>query len=81
MIQLLCKGVQKLLGEWFFEAALLPNQNVLPCVRYVGGKLWVSTNQVGYATEKTYVYFCLSTHWYVEGGAYRVDISVQGQTR
>ena len=40
--------MQKLLGEWFFEAALLPNQNVLPCVRYVGGKLWVSTNHVRY---------------------------------
>ena len=48
MSQLLCKGVQQLLGEWFFEAALLPNQNVLPCVRYVGGKLWVSTNHVRY---------------------------------
>ena len=29
-------GVQKLLGECFFEAALMPNQNMLPCVRYVG---------------------------------------------
>ena len=48
MSQLLCKGVQMLLGEWFFEAALLPNQNVLPCVRYVGGMLWVSTNHVRY---------------------------------
>ena len=48
MSQLLCKGVQKLLGEWFFEAALLPNQNVLPCVRYVGFKLWMSTNHVRY---------------------------------
>ena len=48
MSQLLCKGEQKLLGEWFFKAALLPNQNVLPCVRYVGGKLWVSTNHVRY---------------------------------
>ena len=67
MSQLLCKGVQKYF-ECFFEAALLLNQNVLPCVRYVGGKLWVSTNHV-------------HTPWYVEGGAYRVDISVQGQTR
>ena len=56
MSQLLCKGVQNLLGEWFFEAALLPNQNVLPCARYVGGKLWVSTNHVRY-WKKTYVYF------------------------
>ena len=48
MSQLLCKGVQKLLGEWFFEAALLPNQNVLPCVRYVDGKLWVLTNHIRY---------------------------------
>ena len=48
MSQLLCKGVQNLLGEWFFESALLPNQNVLSCVRYVGGKLWVSTNHVRY---------------------------------
>ena len=40
--------MQKLLGEWFFEAALLPNQNVLPCVRYVGGKYWVSTNHLRY---------------------------------
>ena len=77
MSQLLCKGVQKSLGEWFFKAALLPNQNVLPCVRYVGGKLWVS--KITYVTEKTYVSFCSSTPWYVEGGAYRVDISVQGQ--
>ena len=46
MSQLLCKGVRKLLDEWLFEAALLPDQNVLPCVRYVGGKLWVSTNHV-----------------------------------
>ena len=42
------QGLQKLLGEWFFEAALLPNQNVLRCVRYVDGKLWVSTNHVRY---------------------------------
>ena len=59
MRQLLCKGVQKLLGEWLFKAALLPNQNFLPCVRYihaggklwvsyVGGKFWVSTNHVRY---------------------------------
>ena len=46
MSKLLCKGVQKLLGECFFQAALLPNQNVLPCVRYAGGKLCVSTNHV-----------------------------------
>ena len=31
-------------------------------------------------TEKTYVYFLFKTAWYVEGGAYRLDISVQGQT-
>ena len=48
MSQLLCKGVQKLLGERFFEAALLPNQNMLPCVRYVGFRLWVSINHVHY---------------------------------
>ena len=48
MSKLLCKGVQKLLGEWSFEAALLSNQNVLPCVKYVGGKLWVSTNHKRY---------------------------------
>ena len=24
--------------------------------------------------------FCSGTPWYVKGGAYRVDISVQGQT-
>ena len=48
MSQLLCKGVQQLLDEWFFEAALLPNQNVLPCVRYIGGKLWVSIKHVRY---------------------------------
>ena len=48
MSQLLYNGVQKLLGEWFFEAALLPNQNVLPCVRYVGFKLWVTTNHISY---------------------------------
>ena len=55
MSQLLCKGVKKLIGECFFVAALLSNQNVLPCVRYVGGKLWVSANHVRY--RKTYVYF------------------------
>ena len=54
MSQLLCKGVQKLLGEWFFEAALLSNQNVLPFVRYVGGKLWVSTNHVRYRKNVRY---------------------------
>ena len=48
MSQLLCKGVQQLLGECSFEAALLPNQNVLPCVRYVGFKSWVSINHVRY---------------------------------
>ena len=48
MSQLLCKDVQKLLGECFFEAALLPSQNMLPCVRYVGFKLWVSINHVRY---------------------------------
>ena len=48
MNQLLCKGVQKLLDEWFSEAALLANQNVLSCVRCVGGKLWVSTNHIRY---------------------------------
>ena len=48
MSQLLWKVVQKLLGECFFEAALLPNQNMLPCVRYVGFKLWVSINHVRY---------------------------------
>ena len=57
MGQLLCKGVQKLLGEWFFEAALLPNQNVLPCVRYVGGKLWVSTNHVRYRKNVRLFFF------------------------
>ena len=48
MSQLLCKSVQKLLGECFFEAALLANENMLPCVRYVGFKLWVSINHVRY---------------------------------
>ena len=48
MSQLLCKGVQKLLDECFFEAALLPNQNMLPCVRYVGFKFWVSIKHVRY---------------------------------
>ena len=48
MSQLLCKGAQKLLGECFFEAALLPKQSMLPCVRYVGFKLWVSINHVRY---------------------------------
>ena len=48
MSQLLCKGEQKLLDECFFEAALLPNQNMLPCVRYVGFKLWVPINHVRY---------------------------------
>ena len=48
MSQLLYKGVQKLLSKWFFEATLLPNQDVLPCVQYVGGKLWVSTNHARY---------------------------------
>ena len=43
--------MQKLLSEWFFEAALLPNQNVLPYVRYVGGKLWVSTNHERYRKD------------------------------
>ena len=57
MSQLICKGVQKLLGEWFFEAALLPNQNVLPCVRYVSGSLSCGCQQITYVTEKTYVYF------------------------
>ena len=55
MSQLLCKGVQKLLGEWYFEAALLPNQNLLPCVRYVVGNC--GCQQITYVTEKTYVYF------------------------
>ena len=68
MSQLLCKGVQKVLGECFFEAALLPNQNVLPCVRYVGFKLWVSINR---QVDKSI--FCSSTAWYVEGGAYKLD--------
>ena len=40
--------MQKLLGEWFVEAALLPNKKGLPCVRYVCFKLWVSTNQIRY---------------------------------
>ena len=66
MSQFLCKGMQKLLGKWFFEAALLPNQDVLPCARYVGGKLWVSTNQVRYQKKRTFI-FCSSTSWYVEG--------------
>ena len=30
--------------------------------------------------EKRMFILCSSTPWYVEGGAYRVDISVQGQT-
>ena len=29
--------------------------------------------------KRTFI-FCSSTPWYVEDGAYRVDISVQGQT-
>ena len=57
MSQLPCKGVQKFLGEWFFEAVLLPNQNVQPCVRYVGGKLWVSTNQVRYRKNVRLFFF------------------------
>ena len=89
MSQLLCKGVQKLLCEWYFLAALLPNQNILPCVRYVGGKLWVSTNDVRYRKKRMFIFFQvllgtpvrLQKQWYVEGGAYRVDISVQGQKR
>ena len=72
MSQLLCKGVQKLLGECFFEAALLPNQNMLPCVRYVGFKLWVSINHIHYR-KKRYVYFlfkyCLvCRRWGVQTG-------------
>ena len=43
MSQLLDKGVQKLLSD-----ALLPNQNMMPCVRYVGFKLWMSINHVRY---------------------------------
>ena len=79
MSQLLCKGVQKLLGERLFEAALLPNQNMLPCVRYVGFKLWVSINHIRY--QKKYIYFlfkyCLvRRRWGLQIGY----ISVQGQT-
>ena len=61
MSQLLCKGLQKLLDECFFQAALLPNQNVLPCVRYVGGKLWVSTNNVCYR-KKVCLFFVQVLH-------------------
>ena len=49
MSQLLCEGGQKLLGEWLaLKQPCCRNQNVLPCVRCVGGKLWVSTNHVRY---------------------------------
>ena len=42
------QGCAKILGECFFEAALLPNQKMLPCVRYEDFKLWVSINHVRY---------------------------------
>ena len=29
--------------------------------------------------KRTFI-FCSSTAWYIEGGAYRLDIPVQGQT-
>ena len=38
-------------------------------------RLWVSINHV----RRTFIFFA-STAWYLEGGAYRLDISVQGQT-
>ena len=73
--------MQKLLGELFFEAALLPNQNVLSCVRYVGGKFWVSTNHVPYRknVDLFFVQVLLGMSK-VGRRAYIVDISVQGQT-
>ena len=30
--------------------------------------------------KKRMFIFCSSTAWYIEGGAYRLDIPVQGQT-
>ena len=63
MSQLLCKGVQKLyilLGEWCsLKKPCCWNQNMLSCVRCVGGNLWVST-------KKKYVYFLFKyslVHW------------------
>ena len=75
MSQFLCKGVQKLLGEWFFEAALLSKSKRAAMCEMC--RWWVvGVNKSRTLPKKRTFIFCSSNPWYVEGGAYKVVISV-----